>query len=457
MAATETLPSNLYEVLGLDRRASPDEVRAAYRLRSHMFHPDKYQNYPEPLRTQLLAEAAKEFKRLTQAYDTLRDPAKRAAHNRQLDTTWSRPAARHAAAPSSTRSRAGSRKATPGHATVRDAQEVDAEEEKRARREERARQRAAAAAAEAAKPRERDPQLVVRPDTLDFGALALGTTKQLPLKVANAGGRTLFGEISTNRSWLTVNRRSFVSSSILILVQVDTNGLRAGEEYSGSLVVSTLNGGDQVVPVELRVSGKPEPLLAGVPSLLDFGVADPTLTGATKTRTIRLTNGGTGTLIGSIATRVNEGDWLSVSETRFRANDVSFEVICRPHGLPGGEHQGEVLIFTNGGQARVQVILQTSPGVTLARQSESDESEDEATAPPPERVQPASTQAVAALDKAERDALLKRIVLIEPESVWERDFLRRIVQLIRSDTPLAPGELAKIFEMEARGPAQEPL
>jgi curved DNA-binding protein CbpA len=455
MAATDTLPYNLYDVLGLDRRASQDEVRAAYRLRSHMFHPDKYQNYPEPLRSQLLAEAAKEFKKLTQAYDTLRDPAKRAAHNRQLDTTWSRPASRHAAAPASTRSRAGSRKATPGHATVRDAEEVDAEEEKRVRREDRARQRAAAAAAEAAKPRERDPQLVVRPDTLDFGALALGATKQLPLKVANAGGRTLFGEISTNRSWLTVNRRSFVSSSILILVQVDTNGLRAGEEYSGSLVVSTLNGGDQVVPVALRVSGKPEPLLAGVPSLLDFGVADPTVAGSTKTRTIRLTNGGTGTLIGSVATRVNEGDWLSVSETRFRANDVSFEVICRPHGLPGGEHQGEVLIFTNGGQARVQVILQTTPGVTLARQEDGAETEDEATAPAAPT--PIPTQAVATLDKAERDALLKRIVLIEPESVWERDFLRRIVQLIRSDTPLAPGELAKIYELEARGPAQEPL
>src|SRR3712207_6921389 len=56
--------------------------------------------------------------------------------------------------------------------------------------------------------RERDPLLVVRPDRLDFGTLAVNTTKQLPLRISNAGGRTLFGEISSNRAWLSVNRRS---------------------------------------------------------------------------------------------------------------------------------------------------------------------------------------------------------------------------------------------------------
>ena len=86
---------NLYEVLGIQRGASPEEVRSAYRLRSHMFHPDKYENYPEPLRSQLKAEAAKEFKKLTAAYEVLRDPVKRAAHDRLLDT-WHRGAARPA-------------------------------------------------------------------------------------------------------------------------------------------------------------------------------------------------------------------------------------------------------------------------------------------------------------------------------------------------------------------------
>src|ERR687885_1633508 len=77
---------NHYDVLGLERDASTDDVRSAYRLRSHMFHPDKYETYPEPLRSQLKTEAAKEFKKLTAAYDVLRDPAKRAAHDRDLNT-----------------------------------------------------------------------------------------------------------------------------------------------------------------------------------------------------------------------------------------------------------------------------------------------------------------------------------------------------------------------------------
>ncbi|HEU5319025.1 MAG TPA: J domain-containing protein [Chloroflexota bacterium] len=492
--SSQNANQNHYDVLGIDRRASSDDVRSAYRLRSHMFHPDKYENYPEPLRSQLIAEAAKEFKKLTTAYDTLRDPRKRTLHDRHLDSTWGRPASSRAAAgarpatrPASTRS---SSKRSGPRATVREAAEADADDEKKARREAQREERARRAAAEAARPRERDPMLVVRPDTLEFGAMAIGATKQLPVKIANAGGRTLFGEISSNRAWLSVNRRSFVSSSVLILVTVDTNGLRAGEEYTGALTVTTLNGGDQIVPVSVRVSGKPEPLLAGVPSLLDFGTAEA---GSAKTRTIRLTNAGTGTLIGSITTRVgapraaaNDAppeatrgaeaapdapdaeppvEWLEVSESRFRANDFSFEVIARTAGLAPGDHEAEVLVYTNGGQARVKVLLQvTTPAGTLARGARRPEPDSAAA----EGAQHATTNGaqapsspgatgaagtVADLSKAERDQLLRRIVQIEPETVWERDFLRRIVHLIRSGTTLAPGELAKIYEMEARLPA----
>ncbi|MGH2371452.1 MAG: DnaJ domain-containing protein, partial [Chloroflexota bacterium] len=67
--ADQQINQNHYAVLGLERGASAEDVRSAYRLRSHMFHPDKYENYPEPLRTQLQGEAAKEFKKLIAAYE----------------------------------------------------------------------------------------------------------------------------------------------------------------------------------------------------------------------------------------------------------------------------------------------------------------------------------------------------------------------------------------------------
>jgi hypothetical protein len=443
------LIQNHYDVLGLARGATSEAVRNAYRLRSHMFHPDKYENYPEPLRTQLKGEAAKEFKKLTAAYEVLRDPAKRAAHDRQLDAAargyggagrGRRPAARPA------------RAAPP--------------EPARARRP----------APPPPQPRDRDPLLVVRPDRLDFGNMALGATKQLPLKIANAGGRTLFGEITSNRSWLSVNRRTFISSAAVVFVTVDTTGLRPGEEYTGSLVVSTLNGGDQVVPVSARVSGRPEPILAGAPSLLDFGVAHRA---GRKARTVTLTNAGTGTLIGSIAVK---GGWLAVTEGRFKANDVSFEVIANTAGLGPGEHQGEVVIFSNGGQATIQALVEVAappPGETIISagpgtgQAGPGGGEDGAppgsgpspsSAPPPGTTPgpagsapeagsgPAGARSGdqgALTPEAQRD-LLRRIMRLEPGTTWERDFLRRIVQLIRAGERLAPGELAKIFELEAR-------
>src|SRR5688572_22500367 len=108
-----------YGVLGIERRASQDDVRSAYRLRSHMFHPDKYENYPEPLRTQLLADAAKEFKKLTTAYDTLRDPQKRATYDRQAAYGWSRPApSRPAARPAQARPTATRASATKDRKSV---------------------------------------------------------------------------------------------------------------------------------------------------------------------------------------------------------------------------------------------------------------------------------------------------------------------------------------------------
>ena len=195
------------------RGASVEDIKAAFRLRSHMFHPDKYENYAEPLRTQLMAEAGKEFKKLTAAYEILRDPARRTAHDRELsarDRQAGVASVRAAPARASTR-----RAASP--ATTADGEEAP----RRTRR--------ASAPEPPPAPPERDPQILVRPDRLDFGILTAGSTGRLALKVQNVGGRTLFGEVSSNRAWVTVNQRSFISSSVVVFVTADTSGLRAGQ------------------------------------------------------------------------------------------------------------------------------------------------------------------------------------------------------------------------------------
>lgn len=57
-----------YEVLGVGRSASLDEVKRAYRAKAKQYHPDRNPDNPE---------AEKKFKEVQRAYDVLRDPKKR--------------------------------------------------------------------------------------------------------------------------------------------------------------------------------------------------------------------------------------------------------------------------------------------------------------------------------------------------------------------------------------------
>src|SRR5919205_285536 len=62
-----------YEVLGVGRTASGEEIKRAYRKLAVKFHPDKNPDDPQ---------AEERFKELGEAYDVLMDPDKRAAYDR---------------------------------------------------------------------------------------------------------------------------------------------------------------------------------------------------------------------------------------------------------------------------------------------------------------------------------------------------------------------------------------
>ncbi|MDE2993758.1 MAG: J domain-containing protein [Chloroflexota bacterium] len=320
-----------YDVLNVKRNASKAAVRAAFRLRSHIFHPDKYENYDEPLRSQLMEEAGAEFKRLRRAYEVLSNTESRREYDRSL---------RSRATGTTKRSTRPQRAKSPASGTRSAAQSPPSDGGAAPHNGPTAgRQRA-------------DPLLVVSPSSLDFGLVSAGKRRQLALRISNAGGRTLFGEITSNRAWLTVNRHSFISSSTLVLVSVDTTHLQAGNDYWGNLVVSTLNGGDRVVRVSVGVAEPVQPVIAGVPTTVDFGTAAP---GQVKTRTIRPRNAGSGRLNGSIAV---SGRWLSASHRRFDGDEASFELIANAAGLPVGErYAGEVHIYSNGGTAAIATTM----------------------------------------------------------------------------------------------------
>jgi DnaJ-class molecular chaperone len=58
---------DLYDILGVSRTASADEIKSAYRKLARKFHPDVNKS----------ADAAEKFKEVQDAYDTLSDPQKR--------------------------------------------------------------------------------------------------------------------------------------------------------------------------------------------------------------------------------------------------------------------------------------------------------------------------------------------------------------------------------------------
>ena len=73
--ARPSLP-NYYDLLGLERGATDDEIERAYRRRAAQIHPDRFFDDPE---RRVQAEA--ELKQLNEAMRLLRDPTRRARYD----------------------------------------------------------------------------------------------------------------------------------------------------------------------------------------------------------------------------------------------------------------------------------------------------------------------------------------------------------------------------------------
>ena len=67
------MSKDYYNILGVSKNSSDDEIKKAYRKKAMELHPDKNPNNPE-------AEA--KFKEAAEAYDTLSNPEKKSSYDR---------------------------------------------------------------------------------------------------------------------------------------------------------------------------------------------------------------------------------------------------------------------------------------------------------------------------------------------------------------------------------------
>ena len=75
-----TTPRDFYQVLGLSRTASADEIKKAYRRLARQYHPDLHAGSKK-------AEMEKKFKELNEAHEVLSDPDKRKKYD-QYGAQW---------------------------------------------------------------------------------------------------------------------------------------------------------------------------------------------------------------------------------------------------------------------------------------------------------------------------------------------------------------------------------
>ncbi|MFO8033688.1 MAG: molecular chaperone DnaJ [Candidatus Bipolaricaulota bacterium] len=68
------MPKDYYEILGVSREASPEDIKRAYRRLARQYHPDAYKGDK--------SEAERRFREIAEAYEVLSDPDKRAQYDR---------------------------------------------------------------------------------------------------------------------------------------------------------------------------------------------------------------------------------------------------------------------------------------------------------------------------------------------------------------------------------------
>ncbi len=357
---------NYYKILQIDPEAEPEIVEAAYKRLARKYHPD----------VNPASDAKERMQAINLAYETLGDPRRRAEYDRQQSRRTKRG-----------RGRSSRRSATPNQ-----------------RR--------------ADPPPSTRPTLEVRPDTLEFGPLAKGSTSSARLQVGVSQGRLVSGRIRANSGWIRVRSTPVTEAMMTIEVTVDTTGLRGGVRHFGTLTINSVLGGTRTVPISVYVAPEPRPALRVEPEELDFGLMYPGQ--PPQTQSLRVVNAGSELLTGEIRFKA---PWLDADPVEFESNDLTLPVTVDVAKLtPGRTYTTRLVVESNGGITAIPIKVR----VGLA----------ERPLPPPDS----------------EDYWPVLIERLRPEGKWERQFVANLALQARQRgwQPSAQQE-AVIERIRARG------
>jgi|GEM_PF-2118386 len=99
------------------------------------------------------------------------------------------------------------------------------------------------------------PKLKLSKDTINLGTIIEGELREVEIIIENEGGGMLEGSILINRSWITVNYKSFKTNYLALKIYVETSNLKSNENYEGEVKIVS-NGGTVSIPVYFYLKEK---------------------------------------------------------------------------------------------------------------------------------------------------------------------------------------------------------
>jgi hypothetical protein len=124
--------------------------------------------------------------------------------------------------------------------------------------------------------------LNVNTTELDFGKVVKGESAPRTFTITNAGGGTLSGTITDDRTWITTDKTSFNSNNQTVSVTVSNSKLTDGQ-YTGTVTVDAGSAGTETITVNMTatcVFTRPNPYNPKGGNKLTFfgtGVPDSTI------------------------------------------------------------------------------------------------------------------------------------------------------------------------------------